>query len=79
MRVAMLEVVGHEEGGGAHHRHVSDLGSLPVDEDRHRFGAADVDDVEVAELLDTGGGVVGQGEQDGVPDGACAVRAGFGE
>src|SRR4029077_8375134 len=44
-----------------------------------RAAAADVGDVEVAELLDAGGGVVGQGEQDGVPDSACAGRAGCGE
>ena len=30
-------------------------------------------------FLDAGGGVVGQGEQDGVADGACAGGAGFGE
>ncbi|HEY6295731.1 MAG TPA: hypothetical protein VIX15_08710 [Streptosporangiaceae bacterium] len=29
--------------------------------------------------MDAGGGVVGQGEQDGVPESACAGRAGFGE
>ena len=44
-----------------------------------RCGAADVGDVEVAELLDAGAGVVGQGEQDGVPDSACAGGAGFAE
>ena len=39
------------------------------------FAAADVCDVEVAELLDAGGAVVGQGEQDGVSDTrALAVR-----
>ena len=50
-----------------------------MDHHGHRAAAADVGDVEVAEFLDACGGVVGQGEQDGVPDGACAGRAGFGE
>ena len=77
--IAVVEVVGDELGGGVHHGHVPDLRSLPADGHRHRFGAADVGDVEVAELLDAGGGVVGQGEQDGVPDSARAGRAGFGQ
>ena len=77
--VTVFQVVGDEPGGLVHHGHVSDFGSLPADRRRHRFGAADVGDVEVAELLDAGGGVVGQGEQDGVSDSACAGRAGFGE
>ena len=79
MRLAAFEVVGDELGGWAHHGHVADLGSFPVDYHRHLARVADVGDVEVAELLDTGGSVVGEGEQDGVPDRACAGRAGFGE
>jgi hypothetical protein len=79
VRVTVFQVAGDEPCGLVHHGHVSDLGSLPADRRRHRFGAADVGDVEVAELLDAGGGVVGQGEQDGVPDSACAGCAGFGE
>ena len=62
VRVAVLEVVGDEPGGGAHQGQVADLGSLAADRHCHRIGAADVGDVEVAELLDAGGGVVGQCE-----------------
>ena len=79
MPIAVFEVAGDEMGGRVHHGHVPDLGTLPADDHRHRAAAADVRDVEVAEFLDAGGGVVGQGEQDGVPDSACAGRAGFGE
>jgi len=79
VRVTAFQVIADEPGGWAHHGHVPDFGSLPADGHRHRCGAADVGDVEVAEFLDAGGGVVGQGEQDGVPDSACAGRAGFGE
>jgi hypothetical protein len=62
VRLEVFQIVGDEPGGGVHHGHVSDLGSLSADRHRYRFGAADVGDVEVAELLDAGGGVVGQGE-----------------
>jgi hypothetical protein len=79
MPTAVFEVVGDEVSGRVHHGHVSDLGSLPADHHDHRAGAADVRGIEVAEFLDAGGAVVGQGEQDGVPDSACAGRAGFGE
>ena len=79
MPVAVVEVVADEPGGRVHHGHVPDLGALPADHDGHGAAAVDVGDVEVAELLDAGGGVVGEGEQDGVPDGACAGRAGLGE
>ena len=79
MPIAVVEVVADELGGRLHHGHVPDLGTLPADHHRHRAAAADVSDVEVAEFLDAGGGVVGQGEQDGIPDGACACRAGFGK
>ena len=79
MPIAVVEVVADELGGRVHHGHVPDLGALPADHHGHRAAAADVGDVEVAEFLDAGGGVVGQGEQDGVPDSACAGRAGFGE
>jgi hypothetical protein len=79
MPIAVFKVAGEELGGRLHHGHVPDLGTLPADHHSHRSAAADVGDVEVAELLDAGGGVVGQGEQDGVPDSACAGRAGFGE
>ncbi len=51
VRLAAFEVVGDELGGWAHHGHVSDLGPLPADHHRHRVRAADVGDVEVAELL----------------------------
>jgi hypothetical protein len=57
----------------------TNFGSLSADRRRHRLGAADVGNVEVAEFLDAGSGVVGEGEQGGVPDSACAGRAGFGE
>ena len=77
--VAVVEVAGDEPGGRVHHGHVPDLGALPVDHHGHRAAAADVGDVEVAEFLGAGGGVVGQGEQDGVPDGAGGGRAGLGE
>lgn len=75
----MVQVVGEEAGGRPHDGHVSGLGSLAVDRHRHRGGAADVGDVEVAEFLDAGAGVVGEGEQDGVSQGACVRCAGFGE
>jgi len=78
VRVAVFEVVGDEPGGLVHHGHVPDFGSLSADHRRHRFGAADVGNVEVAEFLDAGCGVVGEGGQGGVPDSACAGRAGFG-
>lgn len=35
--------------------------------------------LEITQFLDAGGGVVGQGEQGSVPDGACAGSAGLGE
>jgi len=79
VRLEVFQVVGDEVGGRVHDGHVSDLGSFSADRHCHRFGAADVGDVEVAELLDAGSGVVGQGEQDGVPDSACAGGAGLGE
>jgi hypothetical protein len=79
MPSAVVEVAAHELGGRAHHGHVPDLGALPVDDRRHRAAAADVGHVEVAQLLDAGAGVVGQGEQDRVADCARAVGAGLGE
>src|SRR5580692_4006421 len=63
MPFVVVEVAGDELGGRVHHGHVPDLGALPVDHHGHRAAAADVSDVEVAEFLDAGGGVVGQGEQ----------------
>jgi hypothetical protein len=62
VRLEVFQIIGDEVGGWVHHGHVSDLGSLSVDRHRYRVGVADVGDVEVAELLDAGGGVVGQGE-----------------
>ena len=79
VRVEVFQVVGEQPGGWVHDGHVPDLGSLAVDRHGHRVGGADVCDVEVAELLNAGGGVVGDGEQDGVPDGTAAGRAGLGE
>lgn len=55
------------------------LDPFPRNGHRHRLGGADVGDVEVAEFLDPGGGVVGQAEQDGVADRAWAGGARFGE
>jgi hypothetical protein len=79
MGVAVVEVVGDELGGRVHHGHVPVLEPFPwivtVIGLARRMSAT----FEVAELLDAGGGVVGQGEQDGVPDRAGAGRAGFGE
>ena len=49
--VEVLQVVGDELSGRSHYGHVPDLGSLPADRHRHRARAADVGDVEVAELL----------------------------
>ncbi len=61
MPIAVAEVAGDEPGGRLHHGHVPDLGALPADHRCHRAAAADIGDVEVAKLLDAGGGVVGQG------------------
>jgi hypothetical protein len=79
MPSAAVEVAAHELGGRAHHGHVPDLGALAVDDRRHRAATADVGDVQVAQLLDAGAGVVGQGEQDGIADCARAGGAGLGE
>ena len=79
VRVEVFQVVGEESGGWFHDGHVPDLGSLAVDRHGHWVGGADVCDVEVAELLNAGGCVVGQGEQDGVPDGTAAGGARLGE
>ncbi len=79
VRLEVFQIVGDEPGGRAHQGHVSDPGALPVDRHGNWVGGADVGDVEVADFLGAGGGVVGQGEQDGVADGACTGGAGLGE
>ena len=77
VRVVVFEIVGEQPGGWVHDGHVPGLGSFAVDRHDHRVGGADVCDVEVAELLNAGGGVVGEGEQDGVADGTAAGGAGL--
>jgi hypothetical protein len=79
VRFEMVEVVGEQPGGWVHDGHVPGLGSFAVDRYDRGVGVSDVCDVEVAELLDAGGGVVGEGEQDGVADRTAGGGAGLGE
>jgi hypothetical protein len=50
-----------------------------VQRDQRRAGGADVRGVQVADLLDAGGGVLERGEQDGVAQPATGGRVWFGE
>ena len=79
VRLPAVQVVGDQPAGRRHHGQVADFRSFPADHDCHRCGAADVGDVEVTQFLDSGGGVVGDCEQDGVSGGAWTGGAGCGE
>ena len=73
------EVVLQQPGCGVHQRDASGLGSFAVEGDQHRAGCADVGGVQVADLLDAGGGVVECGEQDRVAQPAPGGRVRFGQ
>ena len=63
---APAEVVLDQLGCGVHQRDPPGLGSFAVQRHHHRAGDADVAGVQVADLLDAGGGVVERGQQDRV-------------
>ena len=63
---APAEVVLDQLGCGIHQRDPPGLGTFAVQRHYHRAGDADVAGVQVADLLDAGGGVVERGKQDRV-------------
>src|SRR5579859_11728 len=73
------EVVVDQLGCGVHQRDPPGLGTFAVQRHRHRAGDADVAGVQVADLLDAGGGVVEHGQQDHVAQTAPGGRVRFGQ
>jgi hypothetical protein len=76
---AAAEVVLDQLGCGVHQRDLPGLGSFAVQRHHHRAGDADVGGVQVADLLDAGGGVVEHGQQDRVALPAAGGWVWFGQ
>jgi hypothetical protein len=79
VRRAAAEVVLDQAGCGVHQRDPPGFGAFAAQRHYRRAGGADVGDVQVADLLDAGSGVVEHGKQDRVAQPAAGGWVWFGQ